>query len=269
MYVCMYLISDHFLQTLQNLCMILDLPPYFFPECLPRGPSEDESSAPDVMRSDGHDEDPKRNPNPSRLPSPSIVKEGSNDPTLETEVVVTSSSTYLPDDAPHEKVACEEEDLKKPKKLIPCPRCESMDTKFCYFNNYNVNQPRHFCKNCQRYWTAGGNLRNVPIGAGRRKSKPSIPLNQSENITVREDSLEDAKDLISCSGASSISQSTLFSRAHGAADSSSATTTILTFGQENLYWMMQENHMFRIDLMDFKDTSRISLAPPTQRLTTT
>uniref|UniRef100_A0A0C9RVF4 TSA: Wollemia nobilis Ref_Wollemi_Transcript_11015_2487 transcribed RNA sequence n=1 Tax=Wollemia nobilis TaxID=56998 RepID=A0A0C9RVF4_9CONI len=63
--------------------------------------------------------------------------------------------------------------LKKPDKLLPCPRCESMDTKFCYYNNYNVNQPRHFCKNCQRYWTAGGTLRNVPVGAGRRKNKHS------------------------------------------------------------------------------------------------
>ncbi|KAJ4796476.1 DOF zinc finger protein 1 [Rhynchospora pubera] len=61
--------------------------------------------------------------------------------------------------------------LKKPDKILPCPRCHSMDTKFCYYNNYNVNQPRHFCKNCQRYWTAGGSMRNVPVGAGRRKSK--------------------------------------------------------------------------------------------------
>jgi hypothetical protein len=63
--------------------------------------------------------------------------------------------------------------LKKPDKILPCPRCNSMDTKFCYYNNYSVNQPRHFCKNCQRYWTAGGTMRNVPVGAGRRKSKNS------------------------------------------------------------------------------------------------
>ncbi|XP_058752683.1 dof zinc finger protein DOF1.5-like [Vicia villosa] len=61
---------------------------------------------------------------------------------------------------------------KRSEKIIPCPRCKSMETKFCYFNNYNVNQPRHFCKSCQRYWTAGGALRNVPVGAGRRKAKP-------------------------------------------------------------------------------------------------
>lgn len=28
----------------------------------------------------------------------------------------------------------------------PCPRCKSLDTKFCYYNNYNVKQPRYFCK---------------------------------------------------------------------------------------------------------------------------
>ncbi|KAL5205223.1 hypothetical protein ABZP36_033432 [Zizania latifolia] len=51
----------------------------------------------------------------------------------------------------------------------PCPRCESRDTKFCYYNNYNTSQPRHFCKSCRRYWTKGGSLRNVPVGGGSRK----------------------------------------------------------------------------------------------------
>ncbi|KAI0499240.1 hypothetical protein KFK09_020143 [Dendrobium nobile] len=74
--------------------------------------------------------------------------------------------------------------LKKPDKILPCPRCKSMDTKFCYFNNYNVNQPRHFCKNCQRYWTEGGSMRNVPVGAGRRKSKSST-TNQYYNHHIR------------------------------------------------------------------------------------
>ncbi|WVZ58933.1 hypothetical protein U9M48_009149 [Paspalum notatum var. saurae] len=72
---------------------------------------------------------------------------------------------------PGDDAASLREKLKKPDKVLPCPRCSSMDTKFCYFNNYNVNQPRHFCKNCQRYWTAGGAMRNVPVGAGRRKNK--------------------------------------------------------------------------------------------------
>ncbi|OWM75933.1 cyclic dof factor 1-like [Punica granatum] len=63
--------------------------------------------------------------------------------------------------------------LKKPDEKIPCPRCDSSNTKFCYYNNYNTNQPRHFCRGCQRYWTAGGTMRNVPVGSGRRKSKCS------------------------------------------------------------------------------------------------
>ncbi|XP_050220976.2 cyclic dof factor 1 [Mercurialis annua] len=77
-----------------------------------------------------------------------------------------------------------EETLKKPDKIIPCPRCKSMDTKFCYYNNYNVNQPRHFCKACQRYWTSGGTMRNVPVGAGRRKNKNSA--SQYRHITISE-----------------------------------------------------------------------------------
>ncbi|KAI4296771.1 hypothetical protein L6164_036696 [Bauhinia variegata] len=52
-----------------------------------------------------------------------------------------------------------------------CPRCESPNTKFCYYNNYSLSQPRYFCKACRRYWTQGGTLRNVPVGGGCRKGK--------------------------------------------------------------------------------------------------
>ncbi|KAL6511962.1 hypothetical protein OROGR_021559 [Orobanche gracilis] len=52
-----------------------------------------------------------------------------------------------------------------------CPRCASTNTKFCYYNNYSLSQPRYFCKACRRYWTKGGSLRNVPIGGGCRKSR--------------------------------------------------------------------------------------------------
>lgn len=86
---------------------------------------------------------------------------------------ITLPKRQVKDEEPSEKLADDDQNVdKRPDKIIPCPRCKSMETKFCYFNNYNVNQPRHFCKGCQRYWTAGGALRNVPVGAGRRKSKP-------------------------------------------------------------------------------------------------
>lgn len=45
---------------------------------------------------------------------------------------------------------------------LQCPRCGSNNTKFCYYNNYNTAQPRHFCRDCHRYWTHGGALRNIP-----------------------------------------------------------------------------------------------------------
>ncbi len=36
--------------------------------------------------------------------------------------------------------------LARPEGVAPCPRCSSEETKFCYYNNYNVGQPRYFCK---------------------------------------------------------------------------------------------------------------------------
>ncbi|XP_010554915.1 PREDICTED: dof zinc finger protein DOF5.1 [Tarenaya hassleriana] len=63
--------------------------------------------------------------------------------------------------------------ITMPEAALKCPRCESTNTKFCYFNNYNLSQPRHFCKTCRRYWTRGGALRTVPVGGGCRKNKRS------------------------------------------------------------------------------------------------
>uniref|UniRef100_A0A7N0R940 Dof zinc finger protein n=1 Tax=Kalanchoe fedtschenkoi TaxID=63787 RepID=A0A7N0R940_KALFE len=57
---------------------------------------------------------------------------------------------------------------------LKCPRCDSSNTKFCYYNNYSLSQPRHFCKACKRYWTRGGTLRNVPVGGGCRKTKQRV-----------------------------------------------------------------------------------------------
>ena len=56
------------------------------------------------------------------------------------------------------------------QEQLPCPRCNSTNTKLCYYNNYNFSQPRHFCKSCRRYWTHGGTLRDIPVGGGTRKT---------------------------------------------------------------------------------------------------
>ncbi|KAL8167368.1 hypothetical protein V2J09_008867 [Rumex salicifolius] len=73
---------------------------------------------------------------------------------------------------------------------LPCPRCDSTNTKFCYYNNYNFSQPRHFCKSCRRYWTQGGTLRDIPVGGGTRKNAkrsrilPPSPSSASATTTT-------------------------------------------------------------------------------------
>ncbi|KAK1619266.1 hypothetical protein QYE76_024783 [Lolium multiflorum] len=67
---------------------------------------------------------------------------------------------------------------------LKCPRCDSAHTKFCYYNNYSLSQPRYFCKTCRRYWTKGGSLRNVPVGGGCRKNKRASASKKSSATTV-------------------------------------------------------------------------------------
>ena len=70
---------------------------------------------------------------------------------------------------------------------LKCPRCDSTNTKFCYYNNYNKSQPRHFCRACKRHWTNGGTLRNVPVGGGRknkRLKKKQIPKSSSSSAAA-------------------------------------------------------------------------------------
>ncbi|CAA7038451.1 unnamed protein product [Microthlaspi erraticum] len=70
----------------------------------------------------------------------------------------------------------------RPQEKVNCPRCNSTNTKFCYYNNYSLTQPRYFCKGCRRYWTEGGSLRNVPVGGSSRKNKrSSTPLASPSN----------------------------------------------------------------------------------------
>ncbi|XP_058750445.1 dof zinc finger protein 1-like [Vicia villosa] len=71
-----------------------------------------------------------------------------------------------------------------------CPRCDSFNTKFCYYNNYSLSQPRFFCKTCRRYWTQGGTLRNVPVGGGCRKGKrPKNSATASSSNSIGNSSL--------------------------------------------------------------------------------
>ncbi|XP_008792599.1 dof zinc finger protein DOF2.2-like [Phoenix dactylifera] len=90
----------------------------------------------------------------------------------------------------------------EPHQNLRCPRCDSSNTKFCYYNNYNLTQPRHFCKTCRRYWTKGGALRNVPIGGGCRKAKaaPVIAAGASKSGATK--AKPSSPDLLARSGIS-------------------------------------------------------------------
>ncbi|KAL1556386.1 dof zinc finger protein 1-like isoform X1 [Salvia divinorum] len=69
--------------------------------------------------------------------------------------------------------------MPQKERALNCPRCNSTNTKFCYYNNYSLSQPRYFCKTCRRYWTEGGSLRNIPVGGGSRKNKASsLPVSR-------------------------------------------------------------------------------------------
>ncbi|KAK4430006.1 Cyclic dof factor 2 [Sesamum alatum] len=122
-------------------------------------------------------EDESMNPIEETLTEAATSSEITDDPGTPDLEKDPSSPENPKEEEPSESDASQEKTLKKPDKILPCPRCNSMDTKFCYYNNYNVNQPRHFCKNCQRYWTSGGTMRNVPVGSGRRKNKNAVVPN--------------------------------------------------------------------------------------------
>nr|XP_010908824.1 dof zinc finger protein DOF1.6-like [Elaeis guineensis] len=90
----------------------------------------------------------------------------------------TGEGRRRPAEGPAEEEAAAERGRER------CPRCNSRDTKFCYYNNYNTSQPRHFCRSCRRYWTLGGSLRNVPIGGSSRKRLRPSPASAAATATV-------------------------------------------------------------------------------------
>ncbi|KAI4296687.1 hypothetical protein L6164_036628 [Bauhinia variegata] len=73
-------------------------------------------------------------------------------------------------------------------EALKCPRCDSSNTKFCYYNNYNKSQPRHFCRTCKRHWTKGGTLRNVPVGGGRKNKRVKKSTNATSSATTSSNS---------------------------------------------------------------------------------
>ncbi|WVZ61068.1 hypothetical protein U9M48_010996, partial [Paspalum notatum var. saurae] len=111
--------------------------------------------------------------------------------------------------------------IPQPEPGLKCPRCESTNTKFCYFNNYSLSQPRHFCKTCRRYWTRGGALRNVPVGGGCRRNKRTKSSKSSNN----------SSSAASASGTGGTSSSTSSSTATGGSGAAAAAAMMAPQGQ--------------------------------------
>ncbi|KAL2484057.1 dof zinc finger protein DOF3.2-like [Forsythia ovata] len=108
------------------------------------------------------------------------MEQGRGEDNLKDQQQVAARGLKLPESymSQHHQV-----NHRRPPPLQKCPRCDSANTKFCYYNNYSLSQPRYFCKACRRYWTHGGTLRNVPVGGGCRKSgvKRSKALSSSSD----------------------------------------------------------------------------------------
>ncbi|KAK4844319.1 hypothetical protein QYF36_018849 [Acer negundo] len=99
------------------------------------------------------------------------------------EILVTNSSSSCP----KPPAGAERKAATRPQKdqlALNCPRCNSTNTKFCYYNNYSLTQPRYFCKTCRRYWTEGGSLRNIPVGGGSRKNKRSSSSSTTTSSSI-------------------------------------------------------------------------------------
>lgn len=146
--------------------------------------TEEDSSAVKAAETTQQDDTTPPNIDESKIPESPEANVNPKTPSIDDETAKSKAAKSEKSQNDASNSNSQEKTLKKPDKILPCPRCNSMDTKFCYYNNYNINQPRHFCKACQRYWTAGGTMRNVPVGAGRRKNKNCA--SQYRHITISE-----------------------------------------------------------------------------------
>ncbi|PPS18060.1 hypothetical protein GOBAR_AA02504 [Gossypium barbadense] len=82
------------------------------------------------------------------------------------------------------------------EQALNCPRCNSTNTKFCYYNNYSLTQPRYFCKTCRRYWTEGGSLRNIPVGGAFKTTTQGYTSGNVPELVQIPNSLDNNKNQI-------------------------------------------------------------------------
>ncbi|KAF5445339.1 hypothetical protein F2P56_034398 [Juglans regia] len=128
---------------------------------------------------------------------------------------------------------------------LKCPRCDSLNTKFCYYNNYNLSQPRHFCKSCRRYWTKGGVLRNVPVGGGCRKAKRSKPKSASSDAsTPQQQQQVQQRERKTNSNSSSESSSLTATNTNTATEAVSAVTEVPSLSSSSNLLSLHDSKLF-------------------------
>ncbi|KAF5204099.1 hypothetical protein FRX31_006311 [Thalictrum thalictroides] len=62
-----------------------------------------------------------------------------------------------------------------------CPRCNSWETMFGYYNIFGDNQPRYRCKRCSLYWIHGEVPSNISVGGKRKNNQHSEAASTSTN----------------------------------------------------------------------------------------
>ncbi|KAK8962605.1 Dof zinc finger protein DOF5.7 [Platanthera guangdongensis] len=150
--------------------------------------------------------------------------------------------------------------LLPPAQNLKCPRCNSPNTKFCYYNNYSLSQPRYFCKSCRRYWTKGGSLRNVPVGGGCRKSKTKSKSSSPSSLSYSSSNFSHLPLTIAGAAAGNINMNPVPELTAGAAASmdqlhihhnyGSIASSIesLSCMNQDLHWRLQQQ---RLQVMRF------------------
>ncbi|KAL3838673.1 hypothetical protein ACJIZ3_023264 [Penstemon smallii] len=129
---------------------------------------------------------------------------------------------------------------------LKCPRCDSPNTKFCYYNNYSLSQPRHFCKTCRRYWTRNGALRNVPIGGGCRLNSNFINSPPPSNFNQFVSAFGDRQHMQTNSAGVNFNPVMGFHQEMGSLNvNSSIASTIesLSSMNQDLHWKLQQQRL--------------------------
>ncbi|CAI0419756.1 unnamed protein product [Linum tenue] len=182
-----------------------------------------------------------------------------------------AATTTTSSPSPARQATSDQQQHQQAGVVIKCPRCDSPNTKFCYYNNYSLSQPRHFCKTCRRYWTKGGALRNVPIGGASRKSKKQQQLKPSSSSSSAAATTSSSPEGFSLEPPTMTMMMTM--RGGGAGGSMNVNTSLassiesLSCMNQDLHWKLQQQRLSTLfgDNNNVKDDGGGAIGLPRQQ----